>query len=76
MTKKQKHKLRKKREKNRLRLRHLWQQMTRAEREDACKQTLPEHLWAARFWERVWALIPQIWQSDIGRAPIPRRLQS
>lgn len=75
MTKKQKHKLRKKREKNSLRLRHLWQQMTRAEREDACKQTLPGYMVPARFWERVWLLIPEIWRSRIAGATIPRRLR-
>lgn len=72
MTKKQKYKQTKKRDKNRLRLRYLWPRMTKMERADICKQMLPDHLWSAHFWERAWPQVPGIWQSDIGRAIIPR----
>lgn len=72
MTKKQKHKQGKMREKNKLRLRHLWPRMTEAEREVICKQTLSSRMHSAGFWTRPWSQIPQDWRAQIGNATIPR----
>jgi hypothetical protein len=67
-----KSKRREKREKNKLRLRYLWPRMTKEERKDVCKQTLPGHLLSVHPWERPWIRIPMDWQSLIGMAHIPR----
>lgn len=69
MTKK---KRQEKREKNKLRLRHLWPLMTENERKDLCKQTLPDYMLSANFWQRSWGQIPVIWKGQIGQLQIPR----